>query len=78
MKTVYVLQHSYEIGEEGEFDETKMIGIYSSKKKAEETIEIYKVLPGFKDYSISCFHISKYEIDKNHWTEGFIKSDEAL
>lgn len=77
MKIIYVLQHSYEVGEDGDFDETKMIGVYSSKGKAEKTIEKYKMLPGFKDYPISCFHISEYEIDKDHWNEGFIKSDEA-
>ncbi len=77
MKVVYVLQHSYEIGEEGEFDETKLIGIYSSKEKAEKVIEIYKALPGFKEYPISCFHIDKYEIDKDHWSEGFINWDET-
>lgn len=78
MKIVYVLQHSYEVGEEGNFEETKMIGIYSSKEEAEKTIEKLKTLPGFKDYPINCFHVGKYEIDKDHWTEGFVKSDEAF
>lgn len=27
---------------------------------------------------VSCFYISTYEIDKDHWTDGFIKTDEAL
>jgi len=75
MKIVYILQHSYEVGD---FDETKMIGVYSSKEKAKKTIESYKMLPGFKDYPLSCFYIGKYEIDKDHWTEGFIKADETL
>jgi len=78
MGAVYILQHSYEVGEDGQFDEIKMIGVYSSRESAEKTIVCYKMLSGFKDYPISCFYISKYEIDKDHWTDGFIKTDEAL
>lgn len=78
MKVVYILEHSYEVGEDREFDEVKMIGVYSSKEKAEKTIARYRMLSGFKDYPVSCFYISKYEIDKDHWTEGFIKIDKML
>jgi len=83
MEIVYVVQHSYEVGDKGEFegedfDETKMIGVYSSKEKAEKTIDRYKMLPGFKDYPISCFHIDKYEIDQEHWAEGFVKFAEVV
>lgn len=78
MGAVYILQHSYEVGEDGQFDEIKMIGVYSSRESAEKTIARYKMLSGFKDYPISCFYISKYEIDKDHWTDGFIKTDEAV
>jgi len=71
MDNVYVLQHSYEsvCG----CDETKMIGVYSSEERAMETVERLKGVEGFKDYSIDCFHIGKYEIDLDHWEEGFIK-----
>ena len=78
MGAVYILQHSYEVGEDGQFDEMKMIGVYSSRESAEKTIVRYKMLSGFKDYPISCFYISKYEIDTDHWADGFIKTDEAL
>ncbi|MNK75980.1 hypothetical protein D3C87_955350 [compost metagenome] len=74
MNYVYLLQHSYEIGE---FEETKIIGIYSSKEKAKNIINIYKKLPGFNNYPKDCFHISKYQIDKDNWEEGFITWDEA-
>jgi len=73
MKVVYLLQHSYEVGEEEAFDEVKMLGIYSSKEKAEKMVEKYKNIPGFKNCLTSCFYIGKYEIDKDHWTEGFFK-----
>jgi hypothetical protein len=79
MKYVYVLQHSYEYEYEGDlFDEIKMIGVFSSKEKAQEVIDKYKLLPGFKDYSIDCFHIDKFEINKiSEWEEGFIKWEDA-
>ena len=67
MKSVFLLQHSYEV--DG-VDEVKIIGIYSSKKKAEKVIEKYKVLPGFNKYMDS-FHIDEYPVDTDHWNEGF-------
>lgn len=73
MDIVYLVEHSYEIGE---FDEIKHIGIYSTKEKAEEVVEKYKLLPGFKNYTDG-FYISECELDKNHWEEGFIKWTEA-
>ena len=33
MKTVFILQHSYEPSDDG-VEETKLIGVYSSKEKA--------------------------------------------
>ncbi|GMA99469.1 hypothetical protein [Pelosinus sp. IPA-1] len=40
MAIVYLLQHSYEIEtKSGIFDETKLIGIFSSKEKAEKAIK---------------------------------------
>ncbi|MDU4961618.1 MAG: hypothetical protein E6X17_13280 [Sporomusaceae bacterium] len=77
MKVVYVLQHSYEVGENGAFDEVKFIGVYSSREKAEQVIRRYILLPGFRDFPIDCFHISKYEIDMDQWAEGFINWDES-
>ena len=72
MKYAYLLQHSYEFEYEGEtFDEIKVIGIFSSKETAARVIDEYKLLPGFRDYPLDCFHISKYEIDKRWWNEGF-------
>ena len=72
MKSVYLLQHSYEVNG---CDETKVIGIYETKEKAEETIEKLKRLPGFERYPDS-FCIDKYEINQDHWIEGFISWEE--
>lgn len=71
---VYLLQHSYEIGE---FEEIKTIGIYSSEEKAKIVMEQYKILPGFNRYPFDSFNIDKYLIDEDNWKEGFITWDEA-
>lgn len=76
VKFVYLVEHSYEVGEDGAYDEIKFIGVYSTREKAEQVVEKYKKLPGFRDY-LEGFHIGKHEIDKDNWNEGFIKWAEA-
>ncbi|NIK76421.1 hypothetical protein FHS15_001546 [Paenibacillus castaneae] len=76
MKTVFLVEHSYEVGEDGVYDETKLIGIYSSLEKAESVVKRYKTIPGFRDY-LDAFYIVEYEIDKDNWREGFITWSEA-
>jgi hypothetical protein len=73
MKYIYLIQHSYEVGEDGDYDETKIIGVYSSEEKAKQVMQEYILLPGFKDHPIECFYIGKHEIDKEEWAEGFIR-----
>ncbi len=68
MKSVYLLQHTYEVNG---YDETKVIGIYKTKEKAEETIAKLRKLPGFEKYP-DAFFVDEYELDQDHWTEGFI------
>jgi hypothetical protein len=70
MKSVFILQHSYESSDTGE-EETKFIGVYSSKKKAQEAIERLSRQPGFKDLP-DYFYIDEYEIDQDNWCEGFV------
>jgi hypothetical protein len=65
---VYILQHSYEIGD---CTETKMIGIYSSGHVAELAIERLRSLPGFASKPDD-FYIDEYQVDQDHWTEGFV------
>jgi len=77
MAKVYLLQHSYEIEHEGvSIDRTKLIGIYSTEEKAEAVIERYKNIEGFDKYPITCFNIGDYDLDKDHWTEGFVSIDD--
>jgi hypothetical protein len=80
MKTVFVLQHLHVLpsGEE----DTKLIGTYSSKENARAAIDRLKLQPGFCDYPRlidplvddegSGFYLDEYELDKDHWREGFV------
>ena len=67
MKSVFVLQHSYEIDER---DRTKFIGVYSTVKEAESAIMRLKRQSGFCDRP-NDFNIDEYELNKDHWQEGF-------
>jgi hypothetical protein len=69
---MFILQHSYEWEHQGEtIEETKLIGIYSTREKAEQIIEKYKILPGFKKHPLNCFYIDELKLDEDHWKEGF-------
>lgn len=67
IKSVFLLQYGYEMDK---IEETKIIGIFSSKEIAEQVLIKYKSLPGFKDYPDS-FFIDECTIDKSYWEEGF-------
>jgi len=69
MKTVFVVFH---VAREDEPDEDiKLIGVYSDRQLAIAATTDLKDLPGFRDYP-NGFHIDEYQVDKNHWVEGFI------
>jgi hypothetical protein len=51
-------------------DDAKLIGVYSSGEAASAAIRRVSEQPGFRDY-VAGFEIDAYEIDKDHWTEGF-------
>ena len=42
MKCVYLLQHMYFYGQNNIYEETKIIGIFDSRIKAEKTIDKYR------------------------------------
>lgn len=72
MASVYVLHHVRKDDEYG--DNAKLIGIYHSAAKANDAIARLAGLPGFRDHPEG-FHADSYELDKDHWTEGFSLSD---
>ncbi len=67
MEKVYILHHSYEIGDK---DETKLIGVYQTKELADLAIKRLIDKPGFRDRPHD-FIISEYKLNSDSWTEGY-------
>jgi hypothetical protein len=55
---------------EGEEDIELLIGVYSSEVEARAAIERVKDKSGFADYQQG-FQVCPYELNHDHWTEGF-------
>ena len=66
---VFVLWHVKELPD-GE-DDAKLIGVYSSQETANSAKERMLSQPGFSDVPQG-FVIDRYEVDQDHWTEGFV------
>ena len=67
-KTIYVLQHT-RVSDDGQ-ENVKLIGVYSQRARAEAAVGRLISQPGFRD-TPSGFSIDGYELDHDHWTEGF-------
>lgn len=67
MEPLYVLLHSLP-----ETGRVKVVGIYSSKALAEEAEDRARALPGFSEEPDG-FIIEQYEVDKDHWSRGFVR-----
>lgn len=65
---VFVVQHAYE--RDGA-EEVKLIGVYSSKERAESAVERMRKLPGFCDHPDD-FHVNAHVLDNDNWTSGFV------
>lgn len=81
VKEIYVLCHLYKyVNDEGdESEEGKILGLYTSKKKAKKAAKRYYKLPGFNKYPFDCFRIDKYVVDKDSdWVGGFFNPDDIL
>jgi hypothetical protein len=80
MNRVFVLQHLHVIN--GDEEDAKLLGIYSSRALAELAIERFRNLPGFRDTPYMAnpalpgpakgFSIDEYQLDQDSWEEGFI------
>ncbi len=68
MLGIYIVQHTHEISEGQE--DTKLIGVFDTKKAAQQMINRLLLQPGFKE-TPEGFHIEFYEINKGHWLEGY-------
>jgi len=80
MKSVFILQHLHTLP--GDIDDLKMIGVYLSRVDAVQATERLKIQPGFLDHpkivnfdsesDMQGFHVTEYEIGKEHWPEGYV------
>lgn len=73
MDTVFLLWHVREV--EGSDDDELFIGVYSAEQEASAAIERLKNKPGFVDYP-NGFQIHPYKLNHDHWTEGFIFTED--
>jgi hypothetical protein len=69
MASVFVLQHVHE-REDGPED-VKLIGVYSSREKAQAAVERLIRQPGFSD-APDGFSVDEYPVDQDHWVEGYV------
>lgn len=69
MTSVFVLQHILVL--EGDVEDVKFIGVYSSREKAEAAVTRLSRHPGFSEASDG-FHVDEYRVDQDQWAEGFV------
>lgn len=70
MNEVFLLWHVCEL--DGEEDE-KVIGVYRSEADASAAIARLHNKPGFTTCP-NGFKVCPYELNRDHWTEGFVVS----
>jgi hypothetical protein len=54
-------------------DDEKLIGAYRTEEDAKAAIVRVKDKPGFVD-APEGFLIDRYELNKDHWTEGYVRA----
>ena len=59
------------VWDEEDGDDLKILGVYSTEHAARERIVRARELPGFCEEP-DCFHIDRYILDEDGWTEGFV------
>ena len=68
MNAVFLLWHVQQIN--GDEDE-KLIGVYTTEGEAKNAMNRVITQPGFRD-APDGFEVCRYELNKDHWTEGFV------
>lgn len=80
MEAVLVLQHLHVLPNGKE--DVKLIGVYGSLDSARAAVDRLRLQPGFRGYpsivqpgvddDIQGFHIARYFLDKDYWSEGYV------
>jgi hypothetical protein len=72
MESVFLVWHVHKIADFNE--DEKLIGVYRTEDKAGAAVARLLDKPGFKD-SVGGFQVVAYELDKDHWGEGYETMD---
>jgi hypothetical protein len=64
---VYLLWHEHDPDD----DTAKLLGVYSTRERAETRIASAKLAPGFRRFP-EAFTVDEYTVDKDEWIEGFV------
>lgn len=70
-RKVWVVWHIHHDAPTAEEEYEKLIGVYSSKRLAQEAIERLRDKPGFRDYP-KRWEIDDYFLDDDGWIDGFV------
>lgn len=70
---IFVLHHVHTFDDDEE--DVKLIGVYSTRERAQEAIKRTSKLPGFCD-APEGFSIDPYILDEYYWAEGYITVDD--
>jgi hypothetical protein len=65
--SVFILWHP---GESDPYEGPLLLGVYSTRQRAEARVAEAKGKPGFRDRPDD-FEISEYRLDQDRWSEGF-------
>lgn len=71
MDSVYILWFVHEWEEKDRENDELLIGVYSTEDDARAAIERLKDKRGFSSMPEG-FLISRYQLNKDHWTDGYI------
>jgi hypothetical protein len=69
MANVFVVQHVH--SQEDGVEDVKLIGVYSSREKADAAVARLSRLPGFSE-APDGFSVDEYPVDQDHWVEGYV------
>jgi hypothetical protein len=72
MELVFLLWHINRPSDSADNDE-KLIGVYRTEDDAKAPIVRLRDKPGFRENPVG-FEISKYELGKDNWTEGYVNA----
>lgn len=72
---VFEVYHEYDDYPSSNREFLKFIGVYSTLQKAKDAMRRTAELPGFSDY-LDGFSISKCQLGKAGWTDGFCRGEE--